>query len=56
MEEAKLHLQCLVKAFGRKEIILVSFFPRYEQRTEWIGENKCGGVEKASWLGEVGRL
>lgn len=32
------------------------FFPRYEQRTEWIGENKCGGVEKASWLGEVGRL
>lgn len=55
MEEAKLHLQCLVKAFGRKEIILVSF-PNDEQRTERIAENKCGGVEKASWLGEVGRL
>lgn len=23
---------------------------------ERIAENKCGGVEKASWLGEVGRL
>lgn len=54
--KSKLHLGKKKKKHSAAKRSFWFLFPKGEQRREWRAENKCGGVEKASWLGEVGRL
>lgn len=54
-ECGQLQVHCLVEGHNPEAVILVSF-QNDEESEVWIAGNECGGVLKASWLGEVGQL